>query len=374
MNTIQMVDLLGQYKRIKNEIDAALIHSIESSAFIQGPPVKELEAQLASYLNSASVIGCANGTDALQVAMMALALKPGDEIIVPAFTYIATVETAALLGLKLILAESDPHTFNISPASVEASITERTKAIVVVHLFGQCCAMEALMKISNQYGIPLIEDNAQAIGAFCQVEGMRKHAGTIGAIGTTSFFPSKNLGCYGDGGALFSQDATLAKQIRMICNHGQERKYYHDIIGVNSRLDTLQASILLVKLKHLDAYIAARQKAADFYDAQLSGIGGIQIPYRDPASSHVFHQYTLKVADGKRDALKSFLEKKGIPTMVYYPEPVHFQKAYASVEYPPGSLPVAELLARQVLSLPMHTELEESQQSYICQSIREFFA
>jgi dTDP-4-amino-4,6-dideoxygalactose transaminase len=374
MHPIQMVDLHGQYEKIKQEVDDSLINAITSAAFIQGPQVKDFEKRLSEFVGSAHTIACANGTDALQIAMMALDLKPGDEIIVPAFTYIATVETAALLGLKLVLAESDPDTFNLSPSSVEACITSRTKAFVPVHLFGQCCDMKSLVAISEKHGIPLIEDNAQAIGAEYDFGSKKAMAGTIGSIGTTSFFPSKNLGCYGDGGAIFTQSEPLAKRIKMIANHGQERKYYHDIIGVNSRLDTIQAAILLVKLKQLTSYIQARQNAAAVYDRELASVDFIEIPKRAPQSTHVFHQYTLKVKGGKRDALKSYLDSKSIPSMIYYPEPVHFQKAYQHFGYTKGSLPVAEALCGQVLSIPMHTELSDEQLSYICTTLKSFNA
>jgi UDP-2-acetamido-2-deoxy-ribo-hexuluronate aminotransferase len=374
MNHIQMVDLLGQYNNIKNDIDLAIEEVMKSSAFINGPQVKDFEKGLREYSNAGSVIACANGTDALQIAMMALDLKTGDEIIVPAFTYIATAETAAFLGLKLVLCDVDPNTFNINAAFIEKLITPSTKAIVPVHLFGQSSDMETICSIAKKYNLFVIEDNAQAIGAkFTFPKGDTFSTGTMGDIGTTSFFPSKNLGCYGDGGAIFTKDDAIAKKIRMLCNHGQEKKYYHDIVGVNSRLDTLQAAILNVKLKKLDLYIAARQYAANAYDKAFANHAQFSTPFRDPNSTHVFHQYTLKIKNKKRNELKSYLEMQGIPSMIYYPLPIHFQKAFSFLKYKPNDFPISEELCESVLSLPMHTELTDDQLNYIIKKVLGFF-
>jgi UDP-2-acetamido-2-deoxy-ribo-hexuluronate aminotransferase len=371
---IQMVDLRSQYLRIKDDIDKAIFGCIDSTAFINGPSVSEFAKDLAAYNKAAYVVPCANGTDALQIAMMALDLKPGDEVIVPTFTYVATAEVIALLGLVPVMIDVDQETFMIDIDQLEGKITAKTKAIVPVHLFGQCADMEAVMGIAKAHNIFVIEDTAQAIGAdYTFKNGDTQKAGTIGHIGTTSFFPSKNLGCYGDGGAIFTNDEALHKKMRMIANHGQERKYYHDIIGVNSRLDTLQAGILDVKLKHLDEYCAARNKAADYYDAHLGNIAGLTVPARVKNSTHVFHQYTLLVADGKRDELQKYLQSREIPTMIYYPLPLHMQKAYYSPQAGEGSFPVAEALCKQVLSLPIHTEMTTEQLAYIVASVQSFF-
>jgi UDP-2-acetamido-2-deoxy-ribo-hexuluronate aminotransferase len=373
MDKIQMVDLQKQYKHIKNEINMAIQQVIDQSAFINGPDVKEFQNALEEYLGVRHVIPCANGTDALQIAMMALGLKPGDEVIAPDFTFIATVEVVALLGLKLVVVDVDPGTFNISPSAIEAAITPRTRAIVPVHLFGQCANMEAIMEIAKRNSIFVIEDLAQANGAdYTLRNGAKVKAGTIGQIGCTSFFPSKNLGCFGDGGALMTNDDALAVTIRSIINHGMKVRYYHDTIGVNSRLDTLQAAVLKVKLPKLDNYNTARQKAASFYDKAFSGNPHLSIPERDPSSTHIFHQYTLKIIDADRNALRDHLEKKGIPAMIYYPVPLHLQKAYASLGYKAGDFPVTEQLCNCVLSLPMHTELDEEQLIYITESVLEF--
>lgn len=374
MIPVQMVDLKGQYEKIKEELDQALAEVFEKCAFIQGPQVRKFESELSAFINTAHCISCGNGTDALQIALMALELKPGDEVIVPAFTYVATAEAAALLGIKIIPADVNPATFNISPQSIGKAITSRTKAVVPVHLFGQCAEMEEILALAEQHGLYVIEDAAQALGArYTFKSGRSGFAGTLGTIGITSFFPSKNLGCYGDGGALFTNDQELAKKIRMIANHGQEKKYYHERIGVNSRLDTLQAAILLVKLKHFPAYIRARQEAAAYYDKLFEGNNYFRIPFRDPASTHVFHQYTIQLEDDRRDALKKHLESAGIPSMIYYPEPVHLQRAYESAEYGRGAFPVAEALAGKVLSLPMHTELNVEQLNYIGEATLRFF-
>lgn len=369
-----MVDLKGQYKRIKEEIDTAIIACVESAEFINGKLVQQFAGNLGLYTGAKHVIPCANGTDALQIAMMALDLKPGDEVIVPAFTYVATAEVIALLGLIPVWADVNPDTFDIDCDKLEAAITPKTKAVVPVHLYGQCANMERIMAIAAKHNIFVIEDTAQAIGAeYTFSDGSKKKAGTIGTIGCTSFFPSKNLGCYGDGGAMFTNDDALGKYIKMIANHGQEKKYYHDTIGVNSRLDTLQAAILDVKLKYLDEYSGARSAAAAIYDGLLASVSEIQVPARSASSTHVFHQYTMKASNGRRDELKKHLESKGIPTMIYYPLPMHMQKAYYSDQYPKGSFPVAESLTENVLSLPMHTELSRESQEYIVNEIKAFY-
>jgi dTDP-4-amino-4,6-dideoxygalactose transaminase len=371
---IEMVDLKGQYAKIQEEIDQAVLQIIRDANFINGPAVKEFSVHLSAYLNGANVIPCANGTDALQIAMMALDLEPGDEVIVPAFTYVATAEVIGLLKLKPVMVDVDPETFNLTKEIIENAISPKTKAIVPVHLFGQCADMEPIMDLANQHGLYVIEDTAQAIGAeYTFRDGSKKKAGTIGHIGCTSFFPSKNLGCYGDGGAIFTSDAQLADKIQMIANHGQVKKYVHKFIGVNSRLDTLQAAILNVKIKYLDEYSRLRRKAADLYDEQLTNLNGIKIPLRKINSTHVFHQYTMQVLDGKRDALKSYLESVGVPAMIYYPIPLNEQEAFQSIAKVVGSLEVTEKLCKSVLSIPMHTELQEEQQAYIIHHIKEFF-
>lgn len=369
-----MVDLHGQYIRIKPEIDNAIQRVLNTTAFIQGPQVNEFADALAAYTGSSYVIPCANGTDALQIAMMALGFKPGDEVILPVHTYVATAEVIALLNLVPVFVDVDENDFNINIDQVESKITDKTVAVVPVHLYGQSADMEPLMKLAAKHNIHIIEDTAQALGAeYTFSDGSKKKAGTIGTIGTTSFFPSKNLGCYGDGGAVFVQEKTLAEKIRMIANHGQGIKYHHDIIGVNSRLDTLQAAILQVKLKYLDEYAARRNDAARFYDQQLAGLSGVQIPFRSAYSTHVFHQYTLKIKGGKRNALRTFLEEKGVPTMIYYPMPLHFQKAYQRTGLGKGSFPNTEKLSDEVLSLPIHTEMQNDELIYICNCIKSFF-
>jgi len=371
---IEMVDLKGQYIKIKKEIDAAMIKCIESAEFINGKKVTEFAGKLAQHTGAKFVIPCANGTDALQIALMALNLQPGDEVIVPAFTYVATAEVIALLHLVPVLVDVHADDFRINLEKVEKAFTPKTKAIVPVHLFGQCAEMEELMKLAERKNLFVVEDTAQAIGAqYTFTDGTVKQAGTIGHIGTTSFFPSKNLGCYGDGGALFTNDEQLATTIKMIANHGQAKKYYHDIIGVNSRLDTLQAAILDIKLNYLNSYTQARNAAADYYDVKFKDIDGIIIPYRASNSTHVFHQYTLQILEGKRDALKAFLSSKGIPSMVYYPLPLHFQKAFKNKRFPLGSLPVSERLSETVLSLPIHTEMNVEIQDKIIVAIKDFF-
>ncbi len=365
MKEIRMVDLKLQYQRLKAEIDAAMAEVVSSTQFIKGPQVKTFENNLAAYLNAKHVIGCANGTDSLQIAMMALGLQEGDEVITASFTYVATAEVIALLKLKPVLVEVNPDTFTIDPASIEAAITPRTKAIVPVHLFGQCADMEAIMKIAVKHNLYVIEDNAQAIGAdYIFTNGDKKKSGTIGTVGSTSFFPSKNLGCYGDGGALNTNDAELAKKMRMIANHGQSIQYVHDEIGVNSRLDTLQAAILDVKLKYLDDFAARRRAVADFYDNAFKGLQNVQTPVRAKNSTHVFHQYTLLLKNGNRDEVRKKLEAKGIPSMIYYPIPLHKQKAYLT----DGNFLITEELCKNVLSLPIHTEFEQQELEYIAES------
>lgn len=371
---IEMVDLKGQYKKIKKEIDHSMIACVESAEYINGDKVSIFSKNLSKYIGVKHVIPCANGTDALQISLMALDLKPGDEVIVPAFTYVATAEVIALLKLIPVLVDVMPDDFSINLDQVKKSITPRTRVIVPVHLFGQCAGMEELVEIAKSENIFLVEDSAQAIGSkYTFKDGNIKQAGTIGDIGTTSFFPSKNLGCYGDGGAILTNNDELAIRIKMMANHGQSKKYQHDLIGVNSRLDTLQAAILDIKLKYLNDYNVARNAAASYYDKHLEEVDELVIPFRVANSTHVFHQYTLKVKNGKRDGLKSFLQEKGIPTMIYYPFPLHFQKAYQSDRFPAGSLPVSEKLCDEVLSLPIHTEMTEDIQSFIVNSIKDFF-
>lgn len=373
MKEIRMVDLSGQYERIKIEVDSAIADVLNSTKFIKGPQVKSFEDNLAAYLGAKHVIGCANGTDALQIAMMALGYQPGDEVITASFTYVATAEVIALLKLKPVLVEVNPDTFTIDPAAIEKAITPRTKAIVPVHLFGQCADMEAIMNIAQKHNLHVIEDNAQAIGAdYTYSDGRKQKAGTIGTVGSTSFFPSKNLGCYGDGGALFTNDDALAKKIRMVANHGQSVQYVHDEVGVNSRLDTLQAAVLDVKLKHLDEYAASRRAVADYYDRAFAGLKNVVTPVRAANSTHVFHQYTLKLQNGlNRDEVRKALEAKGIPSMVYYPIPLHMQNAYKDERYGEGDFPVTEQLCKQVLSLPIHTECTTEELEYIVQNFKE---
>ena len=373
MNPIQMVDLKGQYAKIQQEVDEAVLNVIRSSAFINGPEVGAFRQELENYLSVKHVIPCANGTDALQIAMMALNLKPGDEVITASFTYVATAEVIALLQLKPVLVDVHPDTFNIDPVAIEKAITPRTKAIVPVHLFGQCADMEAILNIASKHNLYVIEDTAQAIGAtYTFSDGRIARAGTMGHIGATSFFPSKNLGCYGDGGALFTNDDKLAEQMRMIANHGQTVRYYHDVVRVNARLDSLQAAILRIKLRHLDAYSAARNAAASFYDDAFMNEPKLKTPARAKNSTHVFHQYTL-ITDGvDRFGLQDFLSTKGIPAMVYYPVPLHMQKAYVDPRYKEGDFPVTEELCKRVISLPMHTELSQEQLDFIVSSVKEF--
>ena len=370
-----MVDLQGQYQHIQEEVNQAVLQAMSEAAFINGPEVKKFAAELADYNKVKHVVPCANGTDALQIAMMALELRPSDEVIVPAFTYVATAEVIALLGLTPVFIDVDADTFNIDITQLESKLSPNTKAIVPVHLYGQCADMESLLRFAQQHNLNIIEDTAQAIGAeYTFSSGETRKAGTMGDIGATSFFPSKNLGCFGDGGALFTNDDSLASSLQMIANHGQKVKYYHDVVGVNSRLDTLQAAVLRIKLQHLNEYSTRRQQAATYYDKALADIENIQIPVRDKNSTHVFHQYTLKVKDGRRDELKEYLASKGVPSMVYYPVPLHLQKAYQNWGYKAGDFPVSEQLCKEVLSLPMHTELEEKQLAFITSTIKSFFA
>jgi dTDP-4-amino-4,6-dideoxygalactose transaminase len=372
---IQMVDLQGQFEKIKEEVLSGIQKVMDEAAFIQGPDVHAFAKELAAWNDVRFVIPCANGTDALQIAMMALDLQPGDEVIVPAFTYVATAEVIGLLRLVPVLVPVDPNTFNIDVSVLDKALSPKTKAIVPVHLYGQCADMEPLMRFAENHGLYVIEDNAQSIGArYTFSDGRVCLSGSIGHIGCTSFFPSKNLGCYGDGGALMTNDEKLAEKIRMIANHGQRVKYYHEVLGVNSRLDTLQAVILRVKLRRLNDYIAARQQAAAAYDRLLQDIDDIQVPYRAPYSTHVFHQYTIKVKKGRRDALKKFLEEKGIPSMIYYPVPLQKQPAFAEICRLPVDLSICSELCQEVLSLPMHTEMNENDLLNISASIRQFFA
>lgn len=370
---IQMVDLKGQYNKIKSDIDKNIQDVIDSTAFINGPKVQEFSKNLAEYNNVSNVITCANGTDALQIALMALGLRSGDEVIVPVHTYVATAEVIALLDLVPVFVDCLEDFYTIDVSKIEEVISYKTKAIVPVHLYGQCADMESILHIANRYNIKVVEDTAQAIGAdYTFSDGSVKKAGTMGDIGTTSFFPSKNLGCYGDGGAMFINDDNLAIQAKMIANHGQSVKYHHDVIGCNSRLDSIQAAVLDVKLMHLDEYSAARNKVADYYDSVLTEVNNIQIPARVNNSSHVFHQYTIRVLDGKRDLLKDALAAKGIPSMIYYPIPLHLQKAYVRNGFGKNSFPISEMLCDQVLSLPVHTEMNVTELAFIVESVKEF--
>ena len=371
--SIRMVDLQNQYLRIKEEIDHAIQGVLNSTAFIQGAPVKEFAQALSKHNQNVKVVPCANGTDALQIAMMALNFKAGDEIILPVHTYVATAEVMALLGLHPIFVDVDDKTFNVDVHQIESKITSRTVAIVPVHLYGQCADMEPILKIAKRNNLVVIEDAAQALGAeYKLLNGEVKKAGTMGLIGTTSFFPSKNLGCYGDGGAIFTHNDQLEERMQMIANHGQRVKYHHDIIGINSRLDTLQAAILLVKLNYLQDYTKRRNEAATYYDAHLKDCHFVEIPFRSPNSTHVFHQYTLKVKSIDRDHFKKYLETKGIPSMIYYPVPLHLQMAYRTPGMEEGSFPITEQLSKTVISLPIHTEMTEEELGYICDQIKAY--
>jgi dTDP-4-amino-4,6-dideoxygalactose transaminase len=370
---IQMVDLKSQYMKIKPQVDQAINDVLSSTQFINGEHVKSFQNELAAYLGVKHVITCANGTDALQISMMALGLKPGDEIITPSFTYIATTEVIGLLGLKPVFVDCDAENFNISVDEVEKAITKKTKAIVPVHLFGQSSNMKSIMSLAKKYNLFVIEDNAQAIGSDYLGFNQPQKTGTIGNIGCTSFFPSKNLGCFGDGGAMMTNDDELAEKLRMIANHGQSKRYYHDIVGCNSRLDNIQAAVLRIKLKELDQYILNRQKAANYYDQNLKDLDQLTLPYRNLDSNHVFHQYTLKLYDSiVRDELIQYLADKNIPAMVYYPIPAHRQKMFSKIPNSYGNMKVTNWLTSRVFSLPMHTELSTLQQDYIIENISNF--
>lgn len=373
-SAIQMVDLKSQYLKIKTEIDEALLEAVEQVAYINGPQVKQFANSLKEFNNANSAVTCANGTDALQIAMMGLGFKPGDEVIVPAFTYIATVEVIALLGLVPKFIDVREDTFELDYTKLESLISDKTVGIIPVHLFGQCSNMEAILAIAKKHSIAIIEDTAQAMGAeYIYLDGTTAFAGTIGDIGTTSFFPSKNLGCFGDGGALLTQNVELGEKVHIIANHGQRKKYHHETIGVNSRLDTIQAAILNVKLKYLNDYSAARQKVAKKYDEVLGQLNGLHIPVRANYSTHVYNQYTCRIEGERRDELKTYLQEKGIPTMVYYPIPVHLQKAYEIYGYKQGDFPVAERLCKEVISFPIHTEMKDEIQDFIIANIVSFF-
>ncbi|MDF2450816.1 MAG: putative PLP-dependent enzyme involved in cell wall biosis [Bacteroidota bacterium] len=365
-----MVDLKGQYEKIKSEVDAGIQEVLNSTTFINGPAVKEFQADLEKYLNVKHVIPCANGTDALQIAMMALDLKPGDEVITASFTYVATAEVIGLLGLTPVLVDVYPDTFDINIEAIEKAITPKTKAIVPVHLFGQCADMERIMALAKKHNLFVIEDVAQAIGAdYTFSNGTKAKAGTIGTIGCTSFFPSKNLGCYGDGGAIYTNSDELAKKLRIVANHGQTVQYVHDMLGVNSRLDSIQAVVLKAKLKHLDEYATERNKAAAYYDKTFASHPKIKTPARAKNSTHVFHQYTLQLNGVDRTKLREQLSERGIPAMIYYPIPLHEQNAYKSDRYKKGDFPVTEKLCATVLSLPMHTEMDEETLKYITDNL-----
>lgn len=374
MKKIQMVDLISQYEKIKPEVQTAITSIMDKAQFINGPDVKEFQKELENYLGVKHVIPCANGTDALQISMMALGLEPGDEVITPSYTYIATTEVMGLLRLKPVFVDCDEKTFNISPEAIEKAITPKTKAIVPVHLYGQSCDMEAIMKIAEKHKLFVIEDNAQAIGSdYTFSDGTVKKTGSIGTIGCTSFFPSKNLGCYGDGGAICTNDDELAALLSMTANHGQSKRYYHDRVGCNSRLDSIQAAILRIKLRKLDDYIDARRKAADYYDNFFKQFVDIATPFRAKNTKHVFHQYTLQLPDDiDRDGLVEYLASKDVPAMIYYPVPAHKQKMFASLDTACGDLTITDWLTTRVISLPMHTELTEEQLSYICNSFKAY--
>ncbi len=373
MKPIQMVDTKTQYHKIKTEVDNAVLEVMGSSAFINGKAVHDFSANLSAYLSVKHTIPCANGTDALQIAMMALGLQPGDEVITPSFTYIATTEVIALLRLTPVFVEVDPKTFCMDPAALEKAITPKTRAIVPVHLYGQAAPMEEIMAIAQKNKLFVIEDNAQAIGAdYIFSDGTKKKTGTIGHVGSTSFYPSKNLGAFGDGGAIFTNNDELAVKMKMIANHGQNRQYYHDVVGCNSRLDSIQAAILDIKLRHLDEYAAARQQAAGFYDRAFAGNSSISTPYRAPYSQHVFHQYTLIVEGVDRNKLKEFLAEHKIPAMIYYPVPGHRQKMFEQFNVASQAMPVTDWLTGRVISLPVHTELDEEQLTYITTKVLEF--
>lgn len=370
MQAIQMVDLSSQYEKIKTRVDRSIQEVINSGAYINGPAVKGFEAHLAKYLDAKYVTGCGNGTDALQIALMALELQPGDEVITTPFTFVATAEVIALLGLKVVFVDIEPGTFNIDVTKIEAAITSRTKCIIPVHLFGQAADMPAIMDIAQRHNLYVVEDNAQAIGCGVEMPEGRKKTGTIGHIGCLSFYPSKNLGCYGDGGAVHTNDDELAARIRTIANHGSDRKYYYSKIGVNSRLDSIQAAILDIKLEHLDEYIQARQTLANTYDRAFSSLPQVATPARNGFGSHVFHQYTLRVQ--KRDELQQFLQQRQVPSMIYYPVPLHMSAPYQNDVNKEGAFPESEKAAKEVLSLPMHSEMSAEQAEYIIEQITKF--
>ena len=372
MHPIQMVDLKRQYHKIKNEIDEAVLNVIESTAFINGKPVQEFANNLSSYLGIKHVIPCANGTDALQIAMMALDLKPGDEVITPSFTFIATTEVIALLRLTPVFVEVDPRTFCMDPKALEKAITPRTKAIVPVHLYGHAAPLDEILAIAEKHNLVVIEDNAQAIGGDYFSKNGKKKTGAMGHVGTTSFFPSKNLGAYGDAGAIFTDDDAFADKMKMIANHGQRKRYYYEMVGCNSRLDTLQAAVLNIKLKHLDEYVKARQVVADYYDKAFADNPKIVTPYRASYCTHVFHQYTLVLNDVDRDGLVAFLAEHKIPAMIYYPVPGHHQEMFSHYETAKVSLPVTDWLTKRVISLPIHTELDQDQLEFITSKVLEF--
>lgn len=374
--TIRMVDTITQYAGIKAEVDEAFREILNSGAYINGPHVRQFKQNLAEYLGAEAVIPCANGTDALHVALMALDLKPGDEVIVPSFTWCSPAEMVAIMNLKPVFCEVDPVNFNMDPKGLESVITEKTKCIIPVHLYGQPAEMEGIMEVANRHNLFVIEDNAQSIGSdYSYSDGRKVKTGLIGHIGTTSFYPSKNLGAYGDAGAIFTNDAALADKIQLICNHGSRKRYYHEALGVNSRLDSFQAAVLDIKLRHLDAYNANRQAAASWYDAHFGEVEGLIIPQRTSYGTHVFHQYTLRITEGreKRDRIQGEMMAAGVPAMIYYPVPVHLQEAYAHFGGKVGDLPVTELLSEQVLSLPMHSELDKTQVDYIAGKFLEFY-
>lgn len=372
---IQMVDVKSQYLKIKETVDQGIREVLDTAAFINGPAVKTFQKELEDYLGVKHVIPCANGTDALQIAMMAVGLKPGDEVIVPAFTYVATAEVIALLGLTPVMVDVETDTFNIDIESIVKAITPKTKAIVPVHLYGQSAPMEAIMDIAQKHNLWVIEDNAQAIGSdYLFSDGKKAKTGTIGHIGCTSFYPSKNLGCYGDGGAICTHDDALAETLKKIANHGQSVRYYHDIVGCNSRLDAIQAVVLSAKLPHLDTYCEARRQAADYYDNAFASIEALETPFRAPYSTHVFHQYTLKVKNGRRDELKDYLDTHKVPNMIYYPVPLYKQEAFSASSGGIDFLPHTEELCNEVISLPMHTELTEDQLNFITHTIQAFFS
>ncbi|PQJ80713.1 DegT/DnrJ/EryC1/StrS family aminotransferase [Polaribacter porphyrae] len=373
MKKIQMVDLKNQYEKIQEEVDSAVLNVIRSTQYINGPEVQEFKKELEAYLDVKHVIPCANGTDALQIAMMALDLQPDDEVITANFTYVATAEVIALLKLKPVLVDVYPDTFDIDVEAIERAITPKTKAIVPVHLFGQAANMEAIMEVAKKHNLYVVEDTAQAIGCdYTFKDGSSQKVGTIGTIGCTSFFPSKNLGCYGDGGAIFTNDDELAIKLKQTANHGQSRQYIHDRVGVNSRLDSIQAAILRIKLRHLDDYSVARNRAADFYDNAFANHPKVKTPKRVAFSNHVFHQYTLQLIGVNRDEMRAYLSDKGVPAMIYYPIPLHLQEAYTDPRYSKGDFPITEKLCSSVMSLPMQTELDDEQLNFITRNVLDY--